>query len=178
MRQARNTGFSALELLMVLAIGLVIVVLAIPSLTETLALYRVSADAKLLAQDLIVAKMRAGTNFTQERLNANTASNTYQLEQYNKSGLAWGPDGDTKYLSSGVSFGFGSISTPAGSQSSIAQSTLITFNSRGIPVNGSNQATPEDALYIRNATGYYAISVALSGRVQVWKYVNSGWVGQ
>jgi len=178
MLQARNTGFSVLELLIVLAIGLVIAVLAIPSLTETLALYRVSADAKLLGQDLMVAKMRAGTNFTKERLNANTAANTYQLEQYDKTGLTWDPDGETKYLSSGVSFGFGSISTPAGSQSSIAQSAVVTFNSRGIPVNGSNQATPEDALYIRNATGYYAVSVALSGRVQVWKYVNSSWVGQ
>jgi len=60
----------------------------------------------------------------------------------------------------------------------VANTACITFNSRGIPVNGSNQPTADHSLYIHNSSGYYAVSVALSGRIQMWKYVNSAWVAQ
>ncbi len=174
----QSAGFSFLELLAVISIGLAITVLGVPSIQKTQSIYRVSADARSLAEDLTLAKMRAGANFTQERLNLNTSTNTFQLEQYDKSSSTWVSDGGIKYLNTGVTFGFGSISTPAGSQSTLAQSTLITFNSRGIPVNGSNQPTADHSLYIHNSSGYYAVSVALSGRIQMWKYVNSAWVAQ
>jgi Tfp pilus assembly protein FimT len=174
----RSSGFTSLELMAVISIGLAIAVLGVPSVQKTQSVYRVSGDARSLAEDLTLAKMRAGANFTQERLNLNTSTNTYQLEQYDKTTSTWVLDGGIKYLNPGVTFGYGSISIPAGSQSTLAQSTLITFNSRGIPVNGSNQPTADDSLYIRNASGYYAVSVALSGRIQMWKYVNSAWVRQ
>jgi Tfp pilus assembly protein FimT len=174
------SGFSSLELIIVISIALVIVMLWVPSLSKTQAIYRVTGDARSLAEDLTLAKMRAGANFTQERLNLNTTTNTYALEQFDKTASppAWVSDGGSRYLNAGVTFGYGSISTPAGSQSTLAQSTLITFNSRGIPVNGSNQPTADDALYIHNSSGYYAVSVALSGRIQIWKYVTSAWVLQ
>ena len=174
----RRAGFSVLELLAVISIGLAIVVLGVPSIQKTQTVYRVSSDARSLAEDLTLAKMRAGANFTQERLNLQTSTNTYQLEQYDKSSSTWVSDGGIKYLNTGVTFGYGSISTPAGSQSTLAQSALIAFNSRGIPVNGSNQPTADYSLYIHNSSGYYAVSVALSGRIQMWKYVNSAWVPQ
>jgi Tfp pilus assembly protein FimT len=174
----RNAGFSSLELLAVISIGLAITVLGVPSIQKTQSVYRVSADARSLAEDLTLAKMRAGANFTQERLNLNTATNTYQLEQYDKSSSTWVSDGGIKYLNTGVTFGYGSISIPAGSQSTLAQSTLITFNSRGIPVNASNQPTADYSCYVRNSSGYYAVSVALSGRIQMWKYANAAWVAQ
>lgn len=171
-------GFSTLEVIVVLAIGLVIVVLGVPSLSRTQAVYRASGDAKSLAQSLTLAKMRAGSNFTQERVTVNTANNTFQLEQYDKTNSSWIADGGTQYLSAGVTFGYGSITTPAGSQSLIANSTPVIFNSRGIPVNGANQPTSEDVVYISNSSGYYAITVALSGRIQTWKYTNGAWVTQ
>jgi Tfp pilus assembly protein FimT len=177
-RRARVSGFSALELLIVIAIGLVIVALGLPSITKTQALYRVMGDARSLAEDLTLAKMRAGANFTQERLTLNTSSGSYVLELYNKSTSAWVSDGGPQYLTSGVSFGYGSITLPAGSQSTMAQTTPIIFNSRGIPVNASNQPTGEDAFYLTNSSGYYAVTVAMSGRIQIWKYVNSSWVAQ
>src|SRR5215467_13999163 len=118
------SGFTSLELIIVISIALVIVILWVPSLSKTQAIYRVSGDARSLAEDLTLAKMRAGANFTQERLNLNTSTNTYSLEQYDKTNSTWGPDGGAKYLNTGVTFGYGSISSPAGSQSTLAQSTL------------------------------------------------------
>ena len=158
--------------------GTLITVLSVPPIQKTQTVYRVSADARSLSEDLTLAKMRAGANFTQERLNLNTSTNTYQLEQYNKTSSTWVSDGGIKYLNTGVAFGYGSISIPAGSQSTLAQTTLITFNSRGIPVNGSSQPTADGSLYIHNSSGYYAVTVALSGRIKIRKYVDTAWVTQ
>ncbi len=173
-----TAGFSTVELFIVIGIMLIITAIGLPSLTKTQAVYRVSDDARSIAESLTLAKMRAGANLTPERLSLNTGNNTYQLEQYNKTTTSWDLDQGVKYLNNGVSFGYGSISSPAGSQSAIVQTSPVIFNSRGIPVNGSNQPTPEDAIYLYNSSGYFAVTVALSGRIQVWKYMSSAWVSQ
>ena len=177
-RHSAIVGFTTFELMIVVALGLIIMVIGLPSFTKTQALYRASGDGRSIAETLTLAKMRAGANFTKERVVFNPADNTYQLEKYNKTTGNFEVDGGVKNLSTGVSFGFGSISTPAGSQTTITQTTTMTFNSRGIPVDNSNQPTADNAVYLNNSTGYYAVSIALSGRIQVWKSTPSGWVVQ
>ncbi len=173
-----DSGFTMLELLIVVAVGLTLTVIAIPNLGTTIATYRVSGDGRAISEQLTLAKMKAGANFTRVRIVFDTSNNTYQLEKYDKAAAAYVADGALKRLSPGVAFGYGSISAPAGTQSTIAQSSPIIFNSRGIPVDGSNAPTPTNAVYFYNSTGYHAVSVALSGRIQVWKWVNSAWSAQ
>jgi Tfp pilus assembly protein FimT len=169
-----------IELLVVIGLALIITAIALPSLSKTQASYRVSGDARNIAQTLTLAKMKAGANFTQERLTVNVANNTYQMERYSATPMPnWTIDGGVQSLDTGVTFGFGSIGTaPPNSQGSIAETTPVVFDSRGIAIDGSSQPTGADAIYLSNSAGYYAITVGLSGRVQVWKYANGAWVGQ
>jgi Tfp pilus assembly protein FimT len=176
--RSRNLGFTTLELTVVVLLGLIITVMGLPSLSKTQAAYRASGDGRGIAETLALAKMRAGTNFTKERVTFDSAANTYQLERYNKANDAFELDGGVKYLSSGVSFGFAGITLPAGGQTTITQTSPMAFNSRGIPINGSNQPTGDGAIYYYNTTGYFAVTVGLSSRVQTWKYANSAWVAQ
>ena len=177
-RHSPIQGFTTFELMIVLGIGLIIMAIGLPSFTKTQALYRASGDGRSIAETLTLAKMRAGANFTKARVVFNPADSTYQLEKYNKTTNNYEIDGGVKNLSTGVAFGYGSIGTPAGSQTTITQSPIMIFNSRGIPVDNSNQPTADYAVYFNNSTGYYAVSVALSGRVQVWRNTPSGWVAQ
>ncbi len=171
-------GFTTFELMIVVAIGLIIMVVGLPSISKTQALYRASGDGRSIAETLTLAKMRAGANFTKERVVFNTADSTFQLEKYNKTTGNFEIDGGVKNLSTGVAYGYGSIGNPAGSQTTITQTPIITFNSRGIPVDNSNQPTADYAVYFNNSAGYYAVSVALSGRIQVWKNTPAGWTTQ
>jgi Tfp pilus assembly protein FimT len=176
--RSRDFGFTTLELTVVILLGLIIMVIGLPSLSKTQAAYRASGDGRGIAETLALAKMRAGANFTKERVTFDTVANTYQLERYNKASDAYELDGGVKYLSSGVAFGFGPISLPAGGQSTITQTSPMAFNSRGIPINAGNQPTGDSAIYYYNTTGYFAVTIGLSSRVQIWKYANSAWVAQ
>jgi hypothetical protein len=72
-------------------------------------------------------------------------------------------------------FGYGSLTTPAGTQASISQSSVIAFNSRGIPLDSTGNPTGNDAIYLNNGNGvYYAVTVSSSGRVSVWQLNGSG----
>jgi len=172
-------GFSMAELMMVMAIMMVVTAIGLPSLTRMQASYRISSDGRAITQALSLAKMRAGAIFTHERLNFDLSNNRYVMEKYDKSSGQFLSDGTSQSLSTGVSFGFGSITTPAGSQTSIQQSSTITFNSRGIPINNSGQPTADFAVYFSDTAGaYYAVTVSLGGRIQIWKHSGTAWVAQ
>ena len=177
-RAGPAAGFTLVELMIVIMIGIIVTLFGLPSLTKTQAAYRASGNGRAIAEMLALAKMRAGANFTKEQVVFDTTSNTYHLEQYDKTSSAFVADGGTEYLSSGVSFGYGSITAEAGTQTTMTQSSPITFNSRGIPINGSNQPTGEGAIYYYNSSGYFAVTVGLNSRIQEWKWVNSAWVAQ
>ena len=96
---------------------------------------------------------------------------------YNNTSSSYVNEGGTQNLSSGNSFSYGSISTPAGSQSPIAQSTAIIFNSRGIPVDAGGSPTGNYAIYLSSGTGlYYAVTVSVTGTSNIWVYSGGAWV--
>jgi Tfp pilus assembly protein FimT len=158
------------------AIILVISIFALPSLQETQAVYRISGDARAIAQAMALAKLRAGAGFTRGRLSVDSDSGMFALEKYDKASTQFLPDGGAQYLNKGVSFGFGTITTPAGSQTSIHQSPTVTFNSRGIPIDDSGQPSADYAVYLNNSGHYYAVTVAMTGRIQVLQYRDAAWV--
>ena len=182
-RRKFENGFSLVELAIVVAIILLIVSLALPSAISSLRAYRASADARSIAAQLALTKMRAANAFTQARLNCDTTANTCRVETCTTKSAStcttFNAEGETINLSTGSSFSFGSISTPAGSQTSIQNTAQIVFNSRSIPVDSTGAATGNYALYVTNSSGnQYAITVYASGRVAVWRYGSSAWNAQ
>jgi type II secretory pathway pseudopilin PulG len=96
-RVKAQAGFSTLELVVVIGIGAVLAAIAIPQWLQMRRSMRISGDARSLAGDLNVAKMRAGANFTHARVFLSTGANPFhRVDVWNKSLGAngcWVPDG-------------------------------------------------------------------------------------
>jgi Tfp pilus assembly protein FimT len=180
-RPARQSpGFSLIEALAVLAIFMIIGAFAIPQANGMLRKYRALSNARSLASQLALAKMRAENAFTQTRLNCNSTTKSCQLEICTSKGAstcnAFTSEGGPILLSEGISFGFGSITTPAGTQTSIQNTAQVLFNSRGIPVTSSGTPTGSYGLYLTNQAGdTYAVTIYATGRVGLWRYNSGVW---
>lgn len=169
-----------IELLVVVAITLVLAALTIPNTVNFMRSYRGASNARSIASQLSFAKMDAARDFTQSQMKCNLAGNTCQLQICTIKGpvtcTTYTNEGGPITLSNGISFGFGSITTPAGTQTTISNTSPIMFNSRGIPIDNTATLTGNDAIYISDTTGKaYAISVYATGRVAVWQYLNNTW---
>jgi hypothetical protein len=141
-------------------------------------------------------------------LNANTFHMEVWNKAGNGGAGCWQTDGDTANactvaaspvfkLSQGDTFGAGGftsgptvaqqpIPTQAacqstnGSNSTIANTECIVFNSRGIPISANNAATAIGAFYLTNQTAVEAVTVSATGSIQSWSASvgHSGWYGQ
>ena len=180
--QAGQLGFSLIEVLVSMGMFLVISALAIPNSMRVLQSYRATADARNIASQLALAKMRAASDFTQTELDCNLGANSCQLEVCTTKGTTscttWSAEGGAVLLSPGDSFGFGAITAPAGTQTTIQNATPILFNSRGIPIDSTGAPTGDEALYLTDPGGHtYAVTVNASGQVRVWQYLGNSWSG-
>jgi Tfp pilus assembly protein FimT len=152
--------------------------MVIPTLVTVVQNYRVVGDARGIAAQLSLARMRAASEFTQARLNFNTSANTYQLEVWSKSASAFQIEGPVQTLSNRDTFGYGAIATPAGGQTTIAQTQYITFNSRGVSINGAGVPIGTAAIYIINNNGLcLAVTASIAGQPATYEWTGAAWSG-
>jgi prepilin-type N-terminal cleavage/methylation domain-containing protein len=178
-----ENGFSLVELAIVVVIILLLVSLALPSVISSMRAFRAAADSRSIAAQLNLTKMRAANGFTQARLNCDTTANSCRVETCTTKGAStcttFTAEGETIKLSPGSSFSFGSLTTPAGSQTSIQNTAQILFSSRSLPVDSSGAATGNYALYLTNSSGnQYAGTVYASGKIAMWRYGSGAWTAQ
>jgi len=167
------------ELMIVTGILLILFSIAIPSIQGVLQSYRLSGDARGIAAQIHLARMRAASGFTKAEVNFDTTANTYQVNVWSKAASAYQAEGGAQLLSHGDVFGYGSLTTPAGGQTAIAQTTQIIFNSRGFSVDGSGNVTGNSVVYFTNNSGSYgAVAVSPAGQPTVWNYRGNAWVQQ
>jgi len=188
-RYGRETGFTILETLMVVALIGVIATIAIPQLNNSIAYFRLSGDARSVSNAVALAKMRAASNFSKTRLYASTASNWHRVERAdNSSPPHWTAEGGVTYLSAYTTFSYGSVaSPPPNTQATIGNSVpckndagadivgtaCIVFNSRGIPVTdvagGTAGPTNLHALYVTDGSAVYGVTVSATSVIQLWR---------
>jgi Tfp pilus assembly protein FimT len=127
-------GFSMLEIVIVLTVGIILTTMAIPKVVSLARGYRSVGDARSLNEEVSLAKMRAAATFAQARVFADLSTNQYRVEVWNRTQNCWVTDGDTQcsasysspntppstLLLTTVTFGVGSLSSPPPS----TQSTL------------------------------------------------------
>jgi prepilin-type N-terminal cleavage/methylation domain-containing protein len=147
-----QAGFSLLEMMVVVTIGIIITVIAIPGFISTQRYLRVTGDLRALNGITAQAKMRAAAEFTHARAYADLAAGTYHLELWNKAGNGgtgcWQTDGDTANactagsspvlnLSTGDVFGFGTLGTgPTPGQPAPTQAAACRQGAPGVPGGG------------------------------------------
>lgn len=175
LRSSRRAGFGLVELLIVMAAVLVVCGIALPSIENTLGALRGTWASRSLSAELYLARMRANAKFTKTRVRVDPSQKTFQLEVFDKTSNTFQTEGGTQYLDKRISLGYGSITTPAGSQTTIEQSTAVTFNSRGIPITDSGIPTGVYALYLNDSSHFYAVTVSIVGQVETWKWSGTGW---
>lgn len=179
-------GFSLIELVIAVAVLLLLAAIAIPNALATLRAYRISGSAHAVAHQLSLARMRAETEFTNSQLVLNPATNSYSVQVCSVAGGKadncttagdYANEG-TQFLPTGVSFGFGPATAPAGGQAALQQTLQTRFNSRGIPVllDGSGGTSANDVIYLTDGqANTFAIGVTVGGHVRVYQYKMGGW---
>ena len=178
-----HSGFSMLELLIVIAIIGVIAAFALPSATAFVKGYRLHADASAIASQLNVTRFRATSQYTPYRLNVTASSSLYSMDRMN---TTYGSPAAEIILglSQGVSFlsACPVSATPGTIPSSFTTSSAaIYFNTRGLPVNTSGTPTNLNVVYLKNDNNLYdAVTVSLGGRITIWNYnvATSTWIAR
>jgi Tfp pilus assembly protein FimT len=142
-KRLSERGFSILELVVVITVGIILTAMAIPNITSMARGYRSVGDARALNEEVSLAKMRGPADFTHSRVYADLSTNQYRVETWalptvpaGATSKCWVTDGDNQcssnysspnsppstLLLTTVTFGYGSISSPpTGTQSTLAQ---------------------------------------------------------
>jgi prepilin-type N-terminal cleavage/methylation domain-containing protein len=184
-RRSADQGFSAVELLIVLAVVGSLAAVSLPISGGMIDDIRLRGDAQGLSSAVALTKMTAATRFTRARLHVNEAAGTWQIETWQSTGTpAWVLDGGVHRLSQRDQFGAGPVTTaPPNTQSVVTQPTpclaaddttitgtaCVIFNSRGLPVSSSGAPMTTQVLYMRGPTGVFAVVTGATGQLQVWR---------
>jgi len=181
----RDDGFSLVELVATSAVFVTLCGLVLVAVGNMAGHYRVSGDARAVSNSVAVAKLRAASLFTQTRLYVVLGTGAYQVETWQKTGTpGWVSEGATTSLSSGVTFGFGSVSVaPPNTQATIAQApachdaagaviagtACLIFNSRGLPVDADGAPSGIGAFYLTDGVTVYSATVSATGMMRFWR---------
>jgi len=188
--RSKQGGWTLLEISVTVLILSVLSAMAIPQFMMFRKDSRTFGDARDLADMVLLAKMRAASNYTRARIYFDTSAQSYHVEIWNKTlnggAGGWQVDSVVILLSTGNTFAFGSLASPPsgtqtaiglapgcqnldGSAGPISNTSCIVFNSRGIPVDSSGVPTAQDAFYITDGSSCYAGTVLATGLFQLWR---------
>ena len=185
-KRPRQFGFTFLEVMIVLAIVIIVAGMAIPNLMSVIQNMRTSGDARDLNSTILLAKMRASSDYARARVYFDLSANTFYIQTYQAGASQWTTDGGTQNLSKNVLYGFDAVTAVPSGMSSLAQapaclkddlvstntyanSACIMFNSRGIPVDSSWVPTGAYAIYINDGRSASGVTVTVTGLTQIWR---------
>ena len=173
-----DPGFSLVEILITLCAFAILAAVAVPSMSAFMRDLQLAADARNISTTLTSARLNATSLMTPYQIDFDLENNQWSLSKFNRATNSYELQQATNTLStglgnSGIAFQSSSESAPAGY--STDSSTSITFNSRGIPVDEAGVPTPDNVIYISKSNDDFAITVSLTGKVQIWKQEGEGW---
>src|SRR5260370_10914552 len=140
-----------IELLIVMGVVIIVSARAAPKVMTIIQNIRTGGDAHDLNGAILLAKMRASSDYAKTRVYADLTANTFQIDVFPSGAAGWTTEvGSTQTLSNNVNFGFGTLTAPPSGMATLAQApaclqddmttaiantACIMFNSRGIPID-------------------------------------------
>lgn len=180
-----DSGFSALELLIAVAIIGSIAAMSAPLSSGMIDDIRLRGDAQGVSSAVALTKLTAASKFTRSRLYVDLNAHTYQVQFWQTGATpGWVADGGVRYLSTDGRFGSGIVTTPppnsqaalaqpavclADDGTAIANTSCLFFNSRGLPVSSAGVPVTTQVLYLRGPSGVFAVVLGSTGQQQVWR---------
>jgi len=184
--QRKAKGFSAIELVVAMAVVLIITGVAMPSITSNLRVYQLNSTAGMVADQFKSSRFDAIRRNIVQTCFITPVQGGYQLWTDAKGTGAWVNTDHTTLLVRSVSLVPGGNVPIAGQLASamgvtgttaisgIGGPVSLTFDPRGA-VTGNNQVNVLYVGYPNNPNwGYRAVVILPSGSVQVWSPNGSG----
>jgi prepilin-type N-terminal cleavage/methylation domain-containing protein len=185
-----DSGFSALELLIVVAIVGSMAAIGLPLSSAIIDDIKSRGDAQGLSAAVAQTKLTSAAKYTHARLYMNRTANTYRIQTWNRVGTpGWVNASDETILSNRSQFGFGTVTAPPpNTVATLAQApeclddaggvivgtSCVIFNSRGVSVTAAGPPAVTQALFLQGNSGTFAIIVGAAGQLQVWKTTQAG----
>ncbi len=186
-QHGEQSGFSVIELIVVVAITLVLAALTGKSMVSAVQNYRLSSAAQGLAATVHLAKMKATARDARYQVLVNTGVGTYRIQRClrpppgSATPCTWqlDPGSDDIPLPPGVSFIAAAVAPPPPGQSG-GPDTDMTFNSRGLLVVNTNAPTAATVntrcFYVQGQSDrIYAVCSSLAGKTTVYRQLGSAW---
>jgi len=170
-----NRGFSVVELLVIVGMLAVLAGFSIPMITSSVRDMQLIADARNISTSMTYARLSAASQMTRYQANFDVANSQWSISKLNRTTGNYEIQGSANTLGVGVAnshIAFKATTSPAPTGFPTTSAATITFNSRGIPIEGAR------AIYLSNQGFDYAITVSLTGKVQLMRYKNSVWTNQ
>lgn len=190
LRLRQTSGFSAIELLIVVAIVGTMAAIGIPLSSAMIDDIKIRGDAQGLSAAVAQARLMSAAKFTHSRLFVNLSANSYRIQVWNRTGTpGWIAAGDDFLLTDRARFGFGTVTAPPANTTAsltqapacfddlgaaIAGTACLIFNSRGISVTAAGPPATTQGLFLTGPSGTFGVFVEATGRLQVWRTTQTG----
>src|SRR5438552_5788120 len=168
-------GFSLAEIMVAVVLLLLFAALTVPSLSSSLNAWQLNADARKISTTLMSAKLRTTSQATRYRVHFDVANNSFSSQRLNRATGNYEDIADESAVTlsdgisnSGIRLTADFPSGPTGFPTT--SSDFIIFNSRGIPVTDAGVPTGDNVIYLSNSSTGYAVTVSVTGRIQLWKF--------
>jgi prepilin-type N-terminal cleavage/methylation domain-containing protein len=190
LRSSQDSGFSAVELLIVVAIVGSMAAIGIPLSAGMIDDFKSRGDAQALSSAIAQTKLTSASKFTHARLYVNLTANSYRIQTWTKAGTpGWIAASDEIFLTDRSAFGFGSVTAPpANTIGGLAQApaclddigavipgtSCMIFSSRGVSVTAAGPPATTQGFFLSGNSGTFAIIMGATGQLQVWRTTQTG----
>ena len=171
-----HRGFSLIELSLLVGLVALVSAFSIPMLSSAMDDMQMIGDARNIATALTYAKISSTAQMIHYRVSFDLGGSQWNVERETSQNAG---EFETEQAinslcngdaNSDIAFKSNSGSAPAGFPA--ASVNAITFNSRGMPIGGAQ------IIYLTKPDADFAVSVSLTGRIQVWRNRDNQWITQ
>jgi len=185
-----QAGFSLLEAIVITGVTLCLMAMSAKFMFSALDNYQAASSARELGASVQLARAKATAKNNRYRVAIDATAGAFAVQSCTAQDLSTTPPGCAGWaldapgavirLAKGVKFSTAGIVAPApGDASGPNQTTAMTFNSRGLLVDASNNPANNACFYVQRAGAQpTAVCSTMVGKTTVYRLRGSTWEAQ